>query len=432
MTDLGAVWLRSWGTCLLCCLLVCPLPAWAESSPPLPFQERIETKTQGGVSVAIAVPTRDESREIYGVDLAKREMQPVWIQVTNDRDSLAWLLPSGLDPDYYSASEAAFPFSSSASAGERAEIEARFAALQFRNPIPPKGTNSGYIIVNRDEGFKAVDVDIISEGRSDSFTFAILDPTFKGDFTQVEFDTLYNPAEIVDIDDFETLRQTIEKLPTCTSNQKGTAEGDPLNLVVVGSSLNIFSAFIRRGWYGTETMSFSAISRTTKSFLTGSRYRSSPVSSLYVFGRKQDIALQKARGTIHERNHLRLWLTPYRFRGDLVWLGQISRDIGVKLTLKSPTITTHVIDPDVDEARRYLVEDLAYSQAMTMIGFAPGVGPVDRANPRFNLVGDPFYSDGRRSVMFFDSRPYGLDDISFIEEWNGPSSNAARIVDTVP
>ena len=78
-----------------------------------------------------------------------------------------------------------------------------------------------------------------------------------------------------------------------------------------------------------------------------------------------------------ERNHLRLWLTQYRYRDSLVWLGQISRDIGVKFTLKSPTISTHVIDPDVDEARRYLIEDLAYAiigpALLEMIGeFDPG------------------------------------------------------------
>jgi len=53
-----------------------------------------------------------------------------------------------------------------------------------------------------------------------------------------------------------------------------------------------------------------------------------------VYGRPQDIGWQKARGTIHERNHMRFWLSPIRLRGKKVWVGQISRDIGVKLTLK--------------------------------------------------------------------------------------------------
>jgi hypothetical protein len=43
-----------------------------------------------------------------------------------------------------------------------------------------------------------------------------------------------------------------------------------------------------------------------------------PVSPLNLFGRKQDIALQKARKDIHQRNHLRLWLAPFRVEGEEV------------------------------------------------------------------------------------------------------------------
>ncbi len=100
------------------------------------------------------------------------------------------------------------------------------------------------------------------------------------------------------------------------------------------------------------------------SFLFGGEYRYSPVSALYVYGRSQDIALQKVRESIHERNHLRLWLAPMRYEGKPVWIGQISRDIGVKWTLKGGVILTHKIDPDVDEARDYVHQNLWYSQGI--------------------------------------------------------------------
>jgi hypothetical protein len=167
-----------------------------------------------------------------------------------------------------------------------------------------------------------------------------------------------------------------------------------------------------------------AIWRTFKSFLQGERYRYSPVSPLYVYGRRQDIAWQKARGSINERNHMRFWLSPIRFRGKKVFVGQISRDIGVKFTLKSPTISTHVIDPDVDEARRYFVEDLAYSQALTSFGYVKGVGAVSKDAPKMNLVGDPFYTDGLRAVLFFEPRPFTLSDIDILD-WEAPQSLGA-------
>jgi hypothetical protein len=63
-----------------------------------------------------------------------------------------------------------------------------------------------------------------------------------------------------------------------------------------------------------------------RSVLSGERYAYAPVSDLYLFGRPQDLALQ-ARDNIHQRNHLRLWLSPMRYHGKQVWVGQISRDI---------------------------------------------------------------------------------------------------------
>jgi len=130
-----------------------------------------------------------------------------------------------------------------------------------------------------------------------------------------------------------------------------------------------------------------------------------------LFGRAQDLALQKARDNIHQRNHLRLWLTPMRYHGKQVWVGQISRDIGSRLTLHSPTFTTHKIDPDVDEARAALAEDMAYSQSLSKLGLVEGVGAATREAPRNNLTTDPYYTDGNRVVLLFDRRPVSLAEI---------------------
>ena len=366
-----------------------------------------------------ALPTRSEARDIYGIDLGLKGMQPVWIEVKNEEALPYWFLPSGLDPTYYSASEVAYAFRSG-SAKKSQVIKDHFEKLQFKNPIQPGTTVSGFLVVNRDEGFKAVDVDLIARGKARSFTYILLDPSFKGDYTLVDYNTLYSGSEIINIQEEEALRRALEQLPCCTTNKKGRSQGDPLNLVLIGAENDLFPAMIRRGWHGTEIVWSKAIWRTIKSFLRGLRYRYSPVSPLYVYGRRQDLAGQKARGTIHERNHLRLWMTPLRFRGNPVWIGQISRDIGVKFTLKSPTISTHVIDPDVDEARRYLIEDLAYSQALARFGYVKGVGQVSKDAPRMNLVGDPYYTDGLRVVMFFEPRPRTLEDVDFLFHWELP------------
>jgi hypothetical protein len=137
-----------------------------------------------------------------------------------------------------------------------------------------------------------------------------------------------------------------------------------------------------------------------KAFLLGSEYRYSPVSPLYLFGRSQDIALQKIRSSIHERLHLRLWKTPLRFEKTPVWVGQVSRDIGVRFTPRTWNLTTHRIDPDVDESREYVVEDLLHVRRVEAVVYVDGVGACTAEEPRRNLTGDPYFTDGRRAAIY--------------------------------
>jgi hypothetical protein len=131
-----------------------------------------------------------------------------------------------------------------------------------------------------------------------------------------------------------------------------------------------------------------------------------------MFGRPQDVALQKSRETIHERNHLRLWMTPMRVDGVPVWVGQISRDIGVRFTKK--TITTHKIDPDTDEARDYLFQDLWYAQSLAHYGYASGVGAAGIDAPRGNLTGDPYFTDGMRGVFRISPDLVDMEAVEFL------------------
>ena len=137
------------------------------------------------------------------------------------------------------------------------------------------------------------------------------------------------------------------------------------------------------------------------------------MSSLYVFGRAQDVAFQKARSNIHERNHLRLWMTNYKYEGRAVWIGQISRDIGVRFTPK--TITTHKVDPNVDETREYLVENLAYNQALAKLGYVSGAVPAPIDAPRQNLTGDGYFTDGLRVVLWITAEPVPIDKIEVVD-----------------
>src|ERR1700730_12398690 len=99
------------------------------------------------------------------------------------------------------------------------------------------------------------------------------------------------------------------------------------------------------------------------------------------------------------RNHLRLWRAPFTIDGEYVWVGQISRDIGIKFTTQSWYLTTHRISPEVDHDRYYLLQDLAVTGEVARFGFASGVGVSTAADPRTNLAGDPYLTDGLRLVV---------------------------------
>jgi hypothetical protein len=105
------------------------------------------------------------------------------------------------------------------------------------------------------------------------------------------------------------------------------------------------------------------------------------------------------------------------FQDKTVWIGQISRDIGVRFTWK--TITTHKIDPDVDETREFLLENFAYHQVLEKFAYVRGVGETPIDQPRGNLTGDPWFTDGLRVVLWISSELTGLDDIEYVG-WIAP------------
>jgi hypothetical protein len=102
---------------------------------------------------------------------------------------------------------------------------------------------------------------------------------------------------------------------------------------------------------------------------------------------------------------MRFWLAPFTFRGKNVWVGQVSRDIGIKVTPKSPTLTTHVIDPEVDLTREYLLHSLLAEGFVESFGFVAGARAATREAPARNLTDDPYFSDGLRLIVVLSPDP---------------------------
>lgn len=73
------------------------------------------------------------------------------------------------------------------------------------------------------------------------------------------------------------------------------------------------------------------------------------------------------------------------------------------------------IDPDVDEARNDLAQDVVYSQFLTKLGFVKGVGRVMATRPRTTPTGGTYHTDGLRAVFLFEQRSVALSEIEFFD-----------------
>jgi len=375
-----------------------------------PPNDRQFVNTERNVRVATAVPSADETEEIFGAKLYRRNIQPVWVQIENLGETTLWFLPVGLDEAYFTPIETSYRLQGRIPILDPV-INQEFYANSMGLQIEGGTVRSGYIFTRIDEGTKSFNVDVFGEGDHYRMTFFVPVPGLRLDHYDVDWNNLYRKDELIEVD-LEGLVAGLEALPCCVTDEKGKNNGDPLNIAIVGELKDLYYGFIRAGWDETETIYGLSLMKTFKSALSGSEYRYSPVSALYVFGRAQDAALQKARSSINQRNHMRLWLTPMRYEGTPVWIGQISRDIGVRLTWK--TVTTHKIDPDVDETREFLLEDIAYAQSLAKFGYVRGVGEAPYDEPRGNLTGDPYFTDGFRVVLFVSSQPADISEIEIL------------------
>lgn len=378
---------------------------------------RIQTLTQDGVTVELAIPAEETAARQFGVPLAEHDIQPIWIRVVNTTPVHYWILPIAIDRDYYTADEAALVTTDDLDEASAAAVTEAFRKNALPFFLGGSSVNEGYVYATHRRGGRLVDVRLSAPGHGIRMRFAVLLPTEGFDYVQSPLRQLYSQVDSYPDLTRDEARLRIRELPCCTSRADGTGEGDPLNIVLVGDGDEVLAALTSAGWEFTEAISADSIRRMVGAAISDEAMPTAPVSALYAFGRKQDIALQRGRSKIAQRNHMRLWLAPFRLEGKPVWVGQVSRDIGVKLTSKSPTLTTHVIDPNVDEARQYVLQSLLHEEAVDWFAIVRGGSAATREQPRRNLTDDPYFTDGMR--MAIDISPVPVPTWKAVNlEWN--------------
>jgi hypothetical protein len=219
------------------------------------------------------------------------------------------MFPMRVHDDYFPAYEVARRASKISSASTE-EIYAQIATEQIRPFIPPGTTASGFVFAQADEGLKSIWVDLHGRTENREFHFVLPVPGLPSPY----FDIADDHVEVTDDLDLTALRSWLEDLLCCITLEDGTP-GDPVNLAFVATLEELRAVLISRGWDVTAPVSWGALRRMAGSFLFNLRYRYAPISSLYLFDREQDMAFQKARAVIDERNHMRLWLAPVSHDG---------------------------------------------------------------------------------------------------------------------
>jgi LssY C-terminus len=382
------------------------------------FIARAQQKSASGIKVNASALGARESQRSFGEKLADHNIQPVWLSIENETDGQLVFLPITMDPNYYSPYEVSYGFHGALSFAANRARDEFFLKRQIASVLPPHSTTKGFMYGELDAGVKYALIVLAGKSRVETFDFALPVPGSAFVGTNIRADSIYPGRKIEDLE-LDSLRATFAKQPCCTANSGDTRNGDPLNLVIVENKRDPIVPFVARGWHLARELDVASIIETARAFIFRDEFLTSPVSPLYVFGRREDIVLQKARSTINERVHARLWLTPYTFDGRRVWIGQVSRDIGVRLTDQTWNLTTHKIGPDVDFDRAYLLQDLLMSGFVERYGYVNGVGAAPASAPRTNLTGDPYYTDGLRAVVFLSNQTTPLGDIERLR-WEVP------------
>ncbi len=200
-----------------------------------------------------------------------------------------------------------------------------------------------------------------------------------------------------------------------TSFRRNGVPGDPLNVRMVASEAQLGAAFANAGWYRADEISFITALRISIDSLLARKYSTAPVSNLYLFGRRQDIAFEQPGQSVRERDHVRFWKTSTPDKnGRPLWIGGATKDIRVALSPRTH-MPTHLIAPDVDTERDFLVEDLSATGWVIHVEYAPGFGHEIQ---RDNGDGGKYHSDGAVAMVQLADVPV----LPFAAQVRGPIS----------
>jgi len=188
---------------------------------------------------------------------------------------------------------------------------------------------------------------------------------------------------------------TLDDVPNITHTASGIP-GDPLNVALIGTKHQLMKIMIAAKWYPADPLTLKSCLEIAEATVLKRPYDEAPVSSLYLFGRKEDLAFEQPVGNDpRKRHHVRFWKTEkVDSDGQPLWIGSAVYDEHVGFSRTTGQIT-HVTSANVDAERDYLF------QCLEKTGDLESQYVVDdfhKIRSGKNGGGDPWTTDGKLYV----------------------------------
>jgi hypothetical protein len=172
--------------------------------------------------------------------------------------------------------------------------------------------------------------------------------------------------------------------------------GDPINIALLGSKEEVIRAMTAAGWFPADPITFESSARIVLDSVLRRPDDRAPVSNLYLFGRRQDLAFEQPVGdSPRRRHHVRFWLWDRRRDNRPVWFGAVTFDERVGVSDTTGQVTHH-IGPDVDAERDLMETELRRVRWAHQLQW---IDDFQRERQGVNGGGDPWRTDGRLAVV---------------------------------
>ena len=186
------------------------------------------------------------------------------------------------------------------------------------------------------------------------------------------------------------------KIPRRISDKDGNP-GDMVNFLILGDEDQMKKTFTTAGWVHVDSDVKATILTGAIASFSKESYLTMPMSILYLFGRPQDYGWAHAEPitVVASRNHLRIWKAPFTVKGQTLWVGAATHDVGFERDQRNNGVT-HKIDPDIDLERDYVEKTLSSTGLVSEITHFTPDHALKEAK---TATGGSFHSNGQVLVL---------------------------------